>query len=656
MGCATSRIDKEERVQVCKQRKRLMKQLVGFRGEFADAQLAYLRALKNTGVTLRQFTESESLDMENTADVFALPPSPPLPLPPSPPPPPPLSPDSRKVENDQKEEVGEEESKEIAQFDTPSSHPILGSSWESWDVFRSSSPYHWGKDEIVEPVEEEDWAETKTEFEEDEPEEKASTDVLAGPLPEKPQTAGSVDDNSSTTSWYAKDTTYTALVLRRSKKTLEGIAKELDDYFLKASAGVKEITVLMDLNGSDRFLPQNVKENKGKKGNTAKVFSALSWSWSSKSLPFTRESVDSGEPCRPGAHCITLKKLLDEETKLYKEVKEEEITKIELEKKSSLLRKQEEENQEWTKTDKTRLSVESLEADLSRLQLSISRTSSSILTLIDDELYPQLVAITSGLLHVWRVMYESHQAQFHISQQLNHRTDDQKMDLSTAYHRQAAAQLESEVYRWYNSFCQVVNFQLEYVRALCRWIKLTDSLKDDHRQSLHSSAVHSFCHQWQLALEILPDKAASEAIKGLCSAIHSIVVQQEEEYSLQRKFEKAEKRLQKELDSLDEMERKLKGSFTVEAGNSNLSPKHPLTLKRTKTEALKKLVADEKVRYLKSVQATKTMTLNNLKTSLPNVFKALMDFSRGSVDAIDTVFNHIKPVDNCEAEVESLES
>lgn len=62
----------------------------------------------------------------------------------------------------------------------------------------------------------------------------------------------------------------------------------------------------------------------GKKGNTAKVFSALSWSWSSKSLPFTRESVDSGgsgEPCRPGAHCITLKKLLDEETKLYKEVK-----------------------------------------------------------------------------------------------------------------------------------------------------------------------------------------------------------------------------------------------------------------------------------------------------------------------------------------------
>lgn len=103
-------------------------------------------------------------------------------------------------------------------------------------------------------------------------------------------------------------------------------------------------------------------------------------------------------------------------------------------------------------------------------------------------------------------MYESHQAQYHISQQLNHLTEDQKIDMSTAYHRQAAAQLESEVIRWYNSFCQVVNSQQEYVRTLCRWIKLTDSLKDDHRQSHYSSVVDSFCDQWLLALERLPDK------------------------------------------------------------------------------------------------------------------------------------------------------
>lgn len=59
------------------------------------------------------------------------------------------------------------------------------------------------------------------------------------------------------------------------------------------------------------------------------MFSALSWSWSSKSLQFSRDSVDSGaglsEPCRPGAHCVTLKKFLEEEQKLYKDVKVKNI-------------------------------------------------------------------------------------------------------------------------------------------------------------------------------------------------------------------------------------------------------------------------------------------------------------------------------------------
>lgn len=259
MGCVASRIDKEERVQVCKQRKRLMKQLVVFRGEFADAQLAYLKALKNTGVTLRQFTESELLEIENPPP---LPPSPPPPLPPSPPPPPPLSPDLRKVENNKKEEVGEDEIKEIGQCDTPSPPPVA-SSWEAWYPF-DSSQYQWQKDETMELVDEENWAETKTEFEEDELEEKAFTDVVAEPHPEKPQTAGSVDDNSSTKSWYAKETTDSTMVPWRRKKTLEVLAKELDDYFLKASACVKEITVVMDINRSDRFLPQNFNENKSK--------------------------------------------------------------------------------------------------------------------------------------------------------------------------------------------------------------------------------------------------------------------------------------------------------------------------------------------------------------------------------------------------------
>ncbi|RVW39530.1 hypothetical protein CK203_085946 [Vitis vinifera] len=377
MGCAASRIDKEERVQVCKERKKLMKHLVGFRGEFADAQLAYLRALKNTGVTLRQFTESESLELENTPFGLVLPPSPPPPLPPSPPPPPPFSPDLRKFNNNQKDEIAQEESIEIGEDDscTPPPPPISSSHWEFWDPFSTSLPPREKNNATAEePVEEENWAETNTEFEEEDQEEEAVVNNGLHLLPEKPHTIELVDDNSSMVSWHTKDTADMAMVVWRSKKTLTGIVKELDDYFLKASAGGNDIAVLMDINRGDTFLQQDFKENKKskcytvnecsfylsnvslfkhcvvclfdlyalsgkpfpvvadpcclyspwKRCNSAKVFSALSWSWSSKSLQFARDAAESSgpnEPCMPGVHCITLDKLYAEERRLYKEVK-----------------------------------------------------------------------------------------------------------------------------------------------------------------------------------------------------------------------------------------------------------------------------------------------------------------------------------------------
>lgn len=69
---------------------------------------------------------------------------------------------------------------------------------------------------------------------------------------------------------------------------------------------------------------------------------------------------------------------------------------MEHEKKSMILQKQDEENHDWTKIEKIRLSVDSLEVDIQRLQHSISETCSSILNVIDEELYPQLATLISG--------------------------------------------------------------------------------------------------------------------------------------------------------------------------------------------------------------------------------------------------------------------
>ncbi|PSS04943.1 RB1-inducible coiled-coil protein like [Actinidia chinensis var. chinensis] len=647
MGCVASRIDKEERVRICKERRMLMKQLVGFRGEFADAQLAYLRSLKNTGVTLRQFTESESLELENTTFGIALPPSPPPPLPPSPPPPPNFSPDSRKFEDSRRVEVAQEEIIEMNEENscTPPPPLVPSSSWDFWDPFAPSSPHCEKKSEVEETIEEENWAEANTEFEEEQEEDIFENKTL-NLLPEKPRTVELIDDNSSMVSWHTKDTADMAMVIWRSKKTLAGIIKELDDYFLKASAGGKDIVLLVDINSSDTFIWQ---EEKRIRCGSANVFNALTWSWSSKSLQCTRSAAEfygPSEPCRLGAHSITLEKLYVEEQRLYKDIKDEEITKLEHEKKSLLLQKQEVEDRDWTKTEKTRLSVESLESDVISLKESISRSCSSILKVIDEELHPQLITITSGLMSLWRTMYECHQVQNHISQQVSHLINQESVDPTTDYHRQAAFQLKNEVTFWYNSFRRVIKSQGEYVRALCRWIRLTYCFVEDSQQSGRASAVHGLCQEWQQALDRLPDKVASEAIKSFLSAIQSIVLQQQEELNLKKKSDKLERKLQRELNSLAAMEIKLVETSNIDDANSGLSPKHPLFVKRAKVETLTKRVNEEKAKYLNSVRATKAMTLNNLRTSLPNVFQALMGFSSAYTQTLEAMLSHMKPVDS----------
>lgn len=64
----------------------------------------------------------------------------------------------------------------------------------------------------------------------------------------------------------------------------------------------------------------------------------------------------------------------------------------------SLLQKQEDENLDMVKIDKTRSCVEKLESDLISLRQCISDTTSSILEMIDEELLPQLVALTAGYI------------------------------------------------------------------------------------------------------------------------------------------------------------------------------------------------------------------------------------------------------------------
>ncbi|KAK7388049.1 hypothetical protein VNO78_22852 [Psophocarpus tetragonolobus] len=87
---------------------------------------------------------------------------------------------------------------------------------------------------------------------------EAETAIIAERLRKgKQQFIEPVDENSSTMNLYRKDTTFMAIVVGKSGKTLEGIGKELDGHFLKAYGCIKEIVVLIDIIGGDTLLWQN---------------------------------------------------------------------------------------------------------------------------------------------------------------------------------------------------------------------------------------------------------------------------------------------------------------------------------------------------------------------------------------------------------------
>ncbi|KAF3440111.1 hypothetical protein FNV43_RR18389 [Rhamnella rubrinervis] len=78
MGCTASKLDNEDTVRRCKERRRLMKEAVYARHHLAAAHADYCRSLRLTGSALESFSAFEPLSVsDQTPAVFLHPPQPP---------------------------------------------------------------------------------------------------------------------------------------------------------------------------------------------------------------------------------------------------------------------------------------------------------------------------------------------------------------------------------------------------------------------------------------------------------------------------------------------------------------------------------------------------------------------------------------------------
>ncbi|KAK9164521.1 hypothetical protein Syun_005423 [Stephania yunnanensis] len=489
------------------------------------------------------------------------------------------------------------------------------------------------------------------------------------------------------------------MVVSRSSKDLVEIIKELDEYFLRAADLGGHVSLLLENSSSGTNKVYDC-------GRSFSSLSWTWGSSAMSSSGFGRmNDVIIGNNGGNSSHCSTVEKLYAWEKKLYDEVKSAGNLKIEHGKKVGQLRKQEIKGGDYVKTEKNKKEIERLESLMVVASQAMQTTSAEIIRLRETELYPQLLELVKGcvvwvilslpsklfklevqaskslgfcmyeqlqsaavgliasiysaskadmhdllfssslllLMSMWRSMYECHQVQTHIVQQLKFLTTVPSTEPTSEIHRQSTLQLELEVQHWHQAFCTLVEAQQDYIRSLTGWLRLSlfQFNSNAFNRTGHSSAIYSLCEEWQQAIDRIPDKVASEGIKAFLTAIHAIVVQQEEEKKQKKKSDVAFKELEKRLLQLRSLESKY-GPYAMPESSGSRKLRDPVGDKRAKVEILRHKAEEEKTKYEKSVSVTRAMTLNNLQMGFPNLFQAMTGFSNVCMHTFESVFNQGK--------------
>ncbi|KAE8709491.1 hypothetical protein F3Y22_tig00110330pilonHSYRG00035 [Hibiscus syriacus] len=244
-------------------------------------------------------------------------------------------------------------------------------------------------------------------------------------------------------------------------------------------------------------------------------------------------------------------------------------------------------------------------------------------------------------MSMWRSMYKIHQVHTHIVQQLKYLNFIPSNEPTSEIHRQSTLQLELEVQQWLLSFCNLVKAQRDYIQNLSGWLRLSlfQFSKNPGLRNSKEIEIYSFCEEWHLADDRIPDKVASEGIKSFLTVIHAIVVQQAEEYKQKKKADAAFKDFEKKAAELRSLESKY-STFSVPE-----TSKDPIAEKRTNVDLSRAKAEEEKSKHEKTVSVTRAMTLNNLQMGFPRVFQAMVGFSSVCVQAFESVYNQAKCIE-----------
>ncbi|XP_047322766.1 protein ALTERED PHOSPHATE STARVATION RESPONSE 1 [Impatiens glandulifera] len=535
MGCAQSKIDNEESVTRCKERRNHMKNAVSARNAFASGHAGYAIALKNTGAALSDYAQGE-VDHEYDQDSHLhlhhhhQPQSISTPEPQSmeptllrPPPLPDFSPatplqrsatmpefsvtkESRKMKAIAIEEDDEEEREEIkdernltrrskkgkaepplqqplSPIRTPEPPPPLpeelkGVAWDYFFMTENIPGPSLDDPEMKDQNEDEEFDEhfdRKIEEEEEEEEEPKT--------PEKLVSHGFNTDVEEETPVVVMEKHF-----MHSKTAPSDILKRASNR--KVGSNVNLMKVLGDID--DHFLKaseaaqevsrmleatrmhyhSNFADNQGHIDHAARVMRVITWNKSFKGVSNGEGQNGDIDLDEHETHATILDKMLAWEKKLYEEMKAGELMKMEYQRKVAQLNKLKKNSASAESLEKTKAAVSHLHTRYIVDMQSLDSTVSEVNDIRDHQLYPKLVGLVNGMATMWESMCIHHDSQQRIVEDLKSLEVTGTPKETTKQHHSHTIQIWEVVQKWQTQFDILVTNQKQYIHSLSEWLKL----------------------------------------------------------------------------------------------------------------------------------------------------------------------------------------
>ncbi|KAJ1686070.1 hypothetical protein LUZ63_017460 [Rhynchospora breviuscula] len=666
MGCGPSKIYQEETVARCKDRKRFMREAVVARNGLAAAHSAYAVSLKNTGAALSDYAQGESAISDIyrahhtsavTSSVRAAvnPPADTI-LPPPPP----------------------ESSQNISQLQRSSSAPLVAVSKNK------------GKAPIDASIAEEENRDG-VDLDESVPGLVPPGLMHGEPVPFSPLPVHE-SKGMETAEYLFQDTMHEypipyklapeANVIRPppppppppkmywSKKgkivSLLHVLNQLDDHFLKASASAHN--VLKNLEAVRMHYHSNFADNREYIDHSARVLNVITWNRSFRGASETEEAKEDFDKDDWETHATVLDKIFAWEKKLYDEVKEVELMKMEYNEKLVSLNKKKKRGAGSGSIERTKSIASHLHTKYVVAMQTMESTLSEIDRLRDCQLYPKLVELVKGLWRMWEAMYEHHSKQLKAIVSLRNFDITATTKETSEQNHDRTTQLWEIVREWHAQFHRLTTYQREYVHALFNWLILnlipidTDVKKkprhleqgtpsqepeasDEQQEPL---AIEKLLRGWRACLEKLRDEAAGSAIFSFSEVIHTIIMLQDDELKLKKNCEILRKELEKKRLQFEDWSRKYmerQYSRPETSGNTERPGPDPLAERQALVEGLGKRLKEEETKYRDQCKQVREKSLISLRTNLPELFRAISEFSLGSSIMYKELLDSTQPMD-----------